>query len=92
MTRQAISWRVRGLVMSENWYNAEQTFICNYCMARLDHHHVVIDHITPVARGGSDHPSNLQVVCARCNALKGDRMPDEAEEFINNYLEMEAQA
>ena len=31
-----------------------------------------IDHIYPRSAGGSDHPSNLQVLCAPCNLAKGD--------------------
>jgi len=26
-----------------------------------------VDHRVPVARGGSDHPSNLRAACQRCN-------------------------
>jgi 5-methylcytosine-specific restriction endonuclease McrA len=31
------------------------------------------DHIQPIARGGTDHPGNLQPMCAACNLAKGDR-------------------
>lgn len=30
-----------------------------------------IDHIVPVARGGKTVPSNLQVLCSKCNGAKG---------------------
>ena len=30
-----------------------------------------VDHITPVARGGSDWPTDLQPLCAACNLRKG---------------------
>lgn len=33
----------------------------------------VVDHITPIAHGGTDHPSNLRALCAACNGRKGDR-------------------
>lgn len=33
-----------------------------------------IDHIKPVALGGSDHPSNLQVAHSWCNMRKGARV------------------
>lgn len=33
-----------------------------------DTHH---DHITPLARGGTSHPSNMQILCAPCNLRKG---------------------
>jgi HNH endonuclease len=48
---------------------------CGYClspqylvMARLE-----IDHITPVAKGGSDDESNLWLACPICNQHKSDK-------------------
>ena len=36
-----------------------------------------LDHVHPVARGGSHLPGNLVAACAPCNRLKGDMMPNE---------------
>jgi 5-methylcytosine-specific restriction endonuclease McrA len=36
-----------------------------------------VDHIIPVAKGGSDDPENLVAACRRCNFSKQDKMPDE---------------
>mmetsp|Transcript_17837 Transcript_17837/g.35963 ORF Transcript_17837/g.35963 Transcript_17837/m.35963 type:complete len:93 (-) Transcript_17837:565-843(-) len=30
-----------------------------------------VDHVVPLARGGTDHPSNLVVSCKPCNVKKG---------------------
>lgn len=39
---------------------------------RIPHElHATIDHRIPRARGGSDHPDNLSLACARCNSMKG---------------------
>jgi 5-methylcytosine-specific restriction endonuclease McrA len=41
-----------------------------------------LDHILPFALGGKHEDSNLQLLCASCNLLKGARHPASGWEFI----------
>jgi 5-methylcytosine-specific restriction endonuclease McrA len=50
----------------DNWTCQE----CGRPVTRRDLH---IDHVVPRAAGGSDEPSNLQVLCEPCNLKKGTR-------------------
>lgn len=48
---------------------SKQVGRCVYCRRKLgDRYHV--DHIRPLSRGGSNWPTNLQLLCARCNNNK----------------------
>ena len=46
-------------------------FCCFYCGMDAN----TIDHIIPVAKGGTDEDGNLVAACKRCNYSKKDRMP-----------------
>lgn len=48
-------------------------FRCRYCGASAPDAQLVIDHIRPVADGGSDDPDNLCAACFECNAGKSGR-------------------
>jgi 5-methylcytosine-specific restriction enzyme A len=48
---------------------ARDRWTCRRCGERASH----IDHITPIAAGGTDHPANLQALCGVCNLAKGAR-------------------
>lgn len=43
---------------------------CSYCGCRLKQGLINIDHIVPVASGGSDDESNLRISCKPCNQRK----------------------
>jgi 5-methylcytosine-specific restriction endonuclease McrA len=49
---------------------------CYWCGAKVyEHYHV--DHVMPLALGGSDSPENLVIACPPCNLSKGARHPME---------------
>ena len=51
----------------------EQEGKCNGCKMEFPFRNFTTDHIVPRSRGGTDHRSNLQLLCHFCNSTKGDR-------------------
>lgn len=47
-------------------------FRCRYCGATSIQSPLHVDHVIPVAEGGSDDPANLTAACAGCNLGKSD--------------------
>lgn len=52
---------------------------CIYCMSPLQ---LCIDHIYPIALGGTDDYDNLGVACKACNSGKSGRTPEMAKKTI----------
>jgi hypothetical protein len=50
--------------------------MCRYCGAGAGEKPLTIDHVLPVALGGTDEPSNLVTACHDCNAGKSSINPD----------------
>jgi 5-methylcytosine-specific restriction endonuclease McrA len=49
---------------------------CQYCGNRKE---LTLDHVLPKSRGGQTTWQNLVAACKRCNSLKGDKTPEEAQ-------------
>jgi 5-methylcytosine-specific restriction endonuclease McrA len=65
LLRPSLNAAIRALIFERDGY------VCSYC--GTEDGPFDVDHIHPVARGGSDDPENLCVACAPCNRSKGAR-------------------
>ena len=66
----AVTKRTRFEVLKRDNYT------CRYC--RSTENSLTIDHVTPVALGGSDTPANCVAACKDCNAGKSSTSPDDS--------------
>ena len=55
----------------------QQGGYCAGCEHHFEERHLEVDHIIARAKGGTDHISNLQLLCGSCNRSKGDRSQEE---------------
>lgn len=56
---------------------------CVYCGSKKN---LTIDHVIPKSRGGLNTWTNLATCCTKCNALKGDKTPEEANMKLSHKL------
>jgi hypothetical protein len=68
----AVSKRTRFEVLKRDNHT------CRYCGATAPDAILTVDHVTPVALGGTDDPSNLVAACRDCNYGKSSTAPDAA--------------
>lgn len=63
----------------EPWHSIRKRILrrdggkCRYCGRPADE----VDHVVPIARGGSDDDSNLVAACGKCNREKHAKTPEE---------------
>jgi len=70
MRRSRISSKLRAKIMEEARYR------CGYCLAQqiVMNWLLEVEHIVPVAAGGSDDEDNLWLSCTACNRYKGTQV------------------
>lgn len=56
---------------------ARDGFACRYCGRTAPEVKLHVDHVTPKADGGTDHPDNLCAACSDCNQGKSDMLLDD---------------
>ena len=55
---------------------------CVYCATALDFETATLDHVHPLAHGGTNSAGNVVLACTHCNSLKSDQLP---AEFFATY-------
>ncbi len=60
----------------------EQDGLCTYCRCDISQTYT-IDHITPLSRGGSNWPDNIQLLCHSCNCSKNNKTHEEYIKLLN---------
>ena len=58
----------RQILLSENPH-------CRYCGRRLTKKSATLDHLVPIAQGGTDERENLVLACGPVNLAKANRTP-----------------
>lgn len=70
-TRETISLNVRWKILKKDNYTCVK---CGQSPAKNNDVELEIDHILPVAKGGTNNIENLQTLCKKCNQGKKDRL------------------
>lgn len=63
--------RPRFTTREKNALFSEQGPYCNGCGRRYAKKDLTVDHIIPLAHGGTERLGNLQLLCGNCNSIKG---------------------
>ncbi len=63
------------MLSRQNVFKRDQ-FECQYCGVTKD---LTLDHVMPKSRGGQSHWTNLVTACKKCNSVKGNLTPEEAD-------------
>lgn len=69
-----------------SWWRAKlNQGVCHYCEQKFLPNELTMDHVVPIARGGSSVPGNVVPACQKCNQSKKlDTPVDQILESLKN--------
>lgn len=73
--------KARALKKTSWWQNKLHNGICYYCNLKFEIKDLTMDHIVPIARGGTSTKNNVVVCCNKCNQDKKLKIP--VEDFLD---------
>ena len=74
--------KARELRKSQWWKNRRACNSCYYCESPTPAKKLTMDHVVPLARGGSSIKSNLVPCCKSCNNQKKNLLPIEWKKYL----------
>jgi len=72
--------KAQKLKKTQWWLDHLNKGICHYCSQKTDRKELTMDHIVPIARGGTSSKGNIIPACKKCNQMKKLAIP--SEEFL----------
>lgn len=72
--------KAQKLKKSSWWQNKIREGVCHYCQSKFAPKELTMDHIVPIARGGSSTEGNVVPSCRACNQKK--KLSTPAEEIL----------
>lgn len=80
--------KAQELKRSQWWKNVLAKGLCHYCGGKFPPAQLTMDHVVPVARGGTSTRGNVVPACKKCNTEKKLSTPvEEALEKIRRERE-----
>ena len=67
--------KVKPAKKSAWWARKCALGLCHYCQQKFPFKELTMDHIVPLARGGTTTPGNTVPACRECNKKKGVDTP-----------------
>ena len=77
--------KAQKLKKSQWWLTLVNQGICHYCSKKFTKNELTMDHIVPIARGGTSTPGNIVPACRACNQAKRLSIP--AEDLLKKLSE-----
>jgi 5-methylcytosine-specific restriction endonuclease McrA len=73
MRRATVRTTGKFTILDWNNLKVRYNFTCPACKRQEPEISLTPDHVVPISRGGTNHLSNIQPLCAECNSRKGNR-------------------